>query len=338
MTQILTHSRLATFRSCPRKAYLRYELGLRRDTDEQPMRVGSAFAAAVEASAKGLDVEAAIAKGPLDPYEMAMVAAMFKAHQDHHAASPKIEHVAAELAFRIPLVNPATGRPTPTWVVGGVIDRIVRLEDGRLALMEYKTTSRSFLPGDDYWMRLHLDMQLSIYLIAARSMGYDIATILYDVTRRPGSPPQKATPVADRKYTAKETTLKDGTKKAAGALYAGMRERDETADEYAARCYSWLMDNSFDAFARIEIARTDSDLEEAAAEVWAQQRALRECQVEGRWFRNPDACYQPGMNCVFLGICASRLDQGSPAPEGFTKVEDIHPEIARNTEGGGQPA
>ena len=43
----------------------------------------------------------------------------------HHAASPKIEHVAAELAFRIPLVNPATGRPTPTWVVGGVIDRIV---------------------------------------------------------------------------------------------------------------------------------------------------------------------------------------------------------------------
>ena len=191
--QLLTHSRLACFRACPRRHYLRYELGLRTETTGFALRVGSAFHRALEACDKGEDPESALAEGLDDPFDLALVAAMFDGHQ-RRWGDAGIEPVASELAFDLPLVNPATGAATPIWRVAGVIDRIVRMPDGRLALMEYKTTSRDFAPGADYWLRLHLDPQLSIYVVAARELGYDIQTVLYDVTRRPALRPLKATP------------------------------------------------------------------------------------------------------------------------------------------------
>jgi hypothetical protein len=314
VSQSLTHSRAACFRSCPRKHYLRYELGLTSEEKDLPLRVGSAFARAVEADAKGLDISDAIDAGLTDPFDVALVAAMVHGHRARYEGQA-LEHVAAELPFQLPLINPETGRPTPTWTLDGKIDRIVRLPDGRLALMEYKTTSRDFAPGADYWMRLHLDMQLSIYLIAARTMGYDISTILYDVTRRPALRPLKATPIEARKYT------KDGV------LYKAQRDADETPEEYASRCAASIAENVDNHFARIEIARLDKDLEETRAEIWAQQLAIRESQKSGRWYRNPDACFQLNSKCEYLPICQlSDVDTRTPA--GFVRLTDVHPELS----------
>ena len=187
-SQLLTHSRLACFRACPRRHYLRYELGLRPEDTGFVLRVGSGFHRALEALDKGEDPELAIAEGLDDPFDLALVAAMFDGHRRRWGESGLVP-VASELAFDLPLVNPATGAATPIWRVAGVIDRIVEMPDGRLALMEYKTTSRDFAPGADYWLRLHLDPQLSLYLIAARELGHDVETILYDVTRRPALRP-----------------------------------------------------------------------------------------------------------------------------------------------------
>ena len=52
-------------------------------------------------------------------------------------------------------------------------DRIVRLADGRLALQEYKTTTKDTAPGGAYWARLRLDQQVSRYMLAARAEGLD---------------------------------------------------------------------------------------------------------------------------------------------------------------------
>jgi hypothetical protein len=316
MSELLTHSRLASFRACPKRHLYGYEYGLRPEVDGEPLRVGSAFALAVEADAKGLDVETAIAGRIEEPFEMALVAAMFEAHRTHYAGASVEEHVAAELPFEIPLTNPETGRPTPSFRLAGKIDRIVRLEDGQLALKEYKTTSRDFAPGADYWLRLSLDMQLSIYVIAARELGYDVRTILYDVTRRPAIRPLKATPEDARKYT------KDG------ALYKAQRDRDETPEEYAARAVESLLADPVRSFARIEIARTDADLLEAAAEIWTQQRAIRDNQLSGRWYRNPEACVSStGQKCDFLSVCSFN-DLATRTPQGFRRVETPHEELS----------
>lgn len=314
-TQLLTHSRMACFRACPRRHLYAYEYGLRSETEGEPLRIGSAFALAVEADAKGMDVSAAVHLD--DPYEMAKAAAMFTAHKERWATELPDEHIAAELQFELPLRNPASSAPTHVWRRAGKIDRIVRLADGRIALKEYKTTSRDFAPGADYWLRLSLDMQLSFYLLAAREIGYDCRTILYDVTRRPGIRPLRATPEELRKYTKTDPPR----------LYANQRTEDETPEEYAARITTDLLEDPVRSFARIEIARTDADLKEAEAEIWIQQKMLRECQRMNHWYRNPEACVtSTGSKCDFLPVC-QYSDLATRTPLGFRRSERPHEEL-----------
>lgn len=346
-TQLLTHSRAATWRACPRKAYLRYELAIRPVVEGEPLRIGSAFARAVESDAKGRDVSDAIDAGLPDPYERALVAAMFHGHKERWAGQ-ELEHVAAELPFEIALRNPATGYPTPCWRLAGKIDRIVRLADGRLALMEYKTTSRDFAPGADYWLALHMDMQLSIYLIAARELGYDIATILYDVTRRPAQRPS-AVPILDadgckivHDASGQRVRTKDNKKwreTADSSLGYVLQTRMETPEEFAARVSGVIAADPDRHFARIEIARLDADLEVAKAELWQQQLAYRAAQTAGTpdaFYRNPGACFGASYACEFLAICQAK-DLEHRTPEGFVRVDDVHPELAVAATEGGQP-
>lgn len=314
--QRLTHSRLACFRTCPRKHYLRYELGLRPEETSQALRVGSAFHAALEADDNGDDPATVIADSLTCEYDVALVMAMFARHRARYTED-SLKPVAAELPFDLPLANPATGRATSVWRLAGVIDRIVELPDGRTALMEYKTTSRDISPGSDYWLRLHMDPQLSIYVLAARALGYEIDTILYDVTRRPMLKPLKATPEDKRKYNKKT-----------GELYRGQREEDEAPVEFLGRVAMDIDSRPDHYFARIEIARLEADLKACANEIWQQQLAIRNSQNAGHFWRNPGACFQP-FSCEYLPICQhSDLDHSTPI--GFVRCTDIHPELSRD--------
>ncbi len=319
-SQLLTHSRLACFRACPRRHYLRYELGIRPEDTGFVLRVGSAFHRALEALDKAEDPEVAISEGLDDPYDLALVAAMFDGHRRRWGESCLVP-VASELAFELPLVNPATGAATPIWRVAGVIDRIVEMPDGRIALMEYKTTSRDFAPGADYWLRLHLDPQLSIYVVAARELGYDVQTILYDVTRRPAHRPKKATPPEKRK------------KKKDGTYYANVRLEDEAPEAFAKRVAESIAADTDKHFARIEIARLDQDLEECRAELWIQQQTIRACQRGGAWYRNPGSCFEP-FACDYLAVCQHQ-DLDTQTPGGFRRVSDVHPELTGSATPGG---
>lgn len=314
MSQTLTHSRLSCFRSCPRRHWMRFELGLRPDQDSYALRVGSAFHLALDFIEKGIAPGEAIEQVLEDPYDLAMVAAMVHCHQERWAGQ-ELEAVGSELQFDMPLRNPETSAPTPTWTLAGVIDKVVRLPDGRLAIMEHKTTSLDFSPGADYWVRLHLDMQLSIYVLAAREAGYNVATILYDVTRRPMLRPLKATPEDKRKY------------KANGVLYANQRDHDETPEAFAARVAEAMTEQPDRYFARIEIARLDDDLQECGAELWQQQKALRAAQRMGRWYRNPGACFAP-YPCSYLSICQNK-DLEETTPNGFVRDVQVHPELSQ---------
>ena len=310
----LTHSRLSAFRTCPRQHWMHYELGLRPERDSFAMRTGSAFHLALDTRAKGGDIEAAMEQALDDPYDLALVAAMLQGHAERYQSRPPLEVMDSELRFDLKLRNPATGAASRIWRIAGVIDRIVRLADGRAALMEYKTTSRDFSPGADYWLRLHMDQQLSIYVLAARELGFEIDTILYDVTRRPALRPKLATPKENRKY------------KANGDLYANQRAEDETPEAFACRVAEDIQARPDHYFARIEIARLDQDLDDCAAELWQQQKALRAAQRAGYWYRNPGACFSP-WPCPYLPICQQR-DLEQITPNGFVRVEGVHPELA----------
>lgn len=322
--QLLTNSRLSCFRACPKRHELRYELGLAPEEETEALRIGTAFHAALEADDIGQDAEAAIAKlGTLDPFETALVAAMLTVHRERWAGDT-LEVVATELPFELPVRNPDTNASTPVWRMAGKVDRIYRLPDGRLAIQDYKTTTEDLSPGSDYWLRLSLDQQMSIYVLAARELGYDVETILYDVTTRPLLRPYKKTP------PDKIQIKKDGTP------YATTRLQDETPFEFTVRVAEAMRADPARYFARHEIARLDRDLDEARGEVWSQQLAIREAQRSGRWFRNPGACVTP-YRCAYLPICGQQIGPDS-VPSGFRKLADVHPELARSEQAEQQPA
>ena len=101
------------------------------------LRVGSAFHRALEAEYKGEDIDAVMAEAVPDPYDLALVAAMFHAHKERWANDP-LEVIQAEETFQIPLTNPETGAPTTVWNLAGKTDKIVKLTDeiGRASCRE----------------------------------------------------------------------------------------------------------------------------------------------------------------------------------------------------------
>lgn len=345
--RLLTNSSLSTFRSCNRKYFLKYVRALRTIGDDFAPRVGTAFHRCREAHDKGEDVGSVLEPLLQDPFDLALVAAMDEGYRARWANEP-LEVVATEQVFEIPLRNPDTGAPTPNWKLGGKIDRIVKLPDGRLALQEYKSTSRDFSPGKDYWVRLHLDPQLSLYVVAARALGFDVQTILYDVTRRPGQRPSQV-PLVDPDGVkivhgpdGQRVRTKDGKKwRETGDSAQGfvLQTRPETPEEFAGRVAQAIDADPGHHFARIEIARLEQDLDEALRDVWRTQTVIRGCELEearlegmGRkpssaWAKNPDGCMGNGFTCEFLALCQSGF-VGERIPDGFRQADEVHEELA----------
>jgi hypothetical protein len=333
---IITNSRMACARTCLRKHYFSYELGIRRVVDGQPLRMGAAIHEGLDALAKGQDIAAAVATACRD-YDT--VPAGYDGHDwaieretvirmlfAYSKLTQPLEIVATEKSFELPITNPDTGSTLRIFRVAGKIDKIVKLPDGRLAIMEHKTTSDNIAPESDYWSRLRIDQQISLYLIAARSMGYDCQTVLYDVLRKPALRAGKATLPESRKYTKE------------GKLYATQRAVDETPEAFGDRMSADFQARPEYYFARCEIARTEQDLLEYQDELCQQAYTLRDRQLTakdrerrgldpaGAFFRNPAACLFP-FKCEYTPFCFGGNDARQNLPEGFRRVENVHPEL-----------
>lgn len=211
-----------------------------------------------------------------------------------HWAKQRITWIAQEHEFKIPLVNPDTGRKSRTFSMAGKIDGIVRLHDGRLAVMEYKTAGEPIHAGSPYWARMQCDPQIGIYIIAARELGHDVVTVAYDVTRKPA---------IRRKQASKETPKQFGDR-----VRYDMTERP-----------------SF-YFRRAEIPVLHDDIEELRSELWQQANNMREARKAGRWYRNVSrfTCQW----CDFVPIClgGANVIPGT-APRGYVIRKLKHPEL-----------
>ncbi len=353
---LLTNSRMACARSCLRKCWIRYELGIVPEHQSQPLRIGTAFHLAQETydvAWKGListhtdrtpmewiEREAqrqavdAVRASDLDPYEQELVVRLFIGYRWFYQDQP-LEAIATELQFDLPLVNPETGGASTVWRRAGKIDRISRLPDGRLAKHEYKTTSDDIAPDSDYWVRLRLDQQVSLYFDAARDLNYDVQTVLYDVTRKPQFKPSQV-PLVDsdgvkivHDANGERVRTKDGKKwRETGDSAAGyvLQTRPETPDEFGERITNDIVARPDHYFRRVEIPRLESDLVEFRHELWQQQLSMRACQRTGHWFRSTTACVTP-YPCDYLNIC-HRTDLATVVPDGFKKLDNVHPELA----------
>lgn len=318
--QLLTNSRLRVYRECERRHDLAYNRSIRPRQTSEALRFGTLMHLGIEAwwnNDGGARLEAALSAivGESDPFEHAKATALLIGYHERWQGDTDIESVASEVPFEMALLNPRTLAASRNWRLAGKLDGIVKGPRG-LAIREFKTTAFAIdSDADDYWTKLAMDSQISIYILGAESLGHEVAETLYDVARKPALKPLKATPTDARKYT------KDGR------LYAAQREYDETPDEFRERLSVELASDPARYYQRRWITRSDVQMREFMWESWQSAKAIREGQLMERSTRNPEACMRMG-RCPYWSVCAYGEDPLT-SPD-FEVLETAHPELASN--------
>lgn len=333
---LLTNSRLQCAKTCGRKHYFRYEIGVRRGGDEYrtALRRGTAIHKGLELLAAGHQPTAEMLGIKLD-HEGAMIAAMLAGYAAHWQCERQqiARWLAVELPFDLPITNPATGRKGK-YRKAGKIDGIAELVDGRVVIVEHKTAKDDLDPGSPYWQRLTIDSQISMYWLAAKELGYDIQGVLYDVLRTPAQLVSQV-PLLDSNgvpivldANGDRVFKKDGTPRQTGSTADGyvLQVRMETPEEYGRRIAADISSRPQHYYHRREIPRLASDIDEFAVELWEQSQQLQHNRRKGWWPRNSSACVQYQSPCEYLSICANGIEPENP-PSGFQRVTSVHPEL-----------
>jgi hypothetical protein len=220
MGQLYTSSRLSVLRECLRKHHLRYVLGLQTPATDV-MRFGTIGHSALEAwyrawMARDTEIAlwdraraevpdgdpppdyrlpaalAVIDASDLSIWDRIKLSILIRAYDARWGACDW-EVLAVEQEFRYLLGDHE---------IGGKIDAIIRdRRDGRVYVVEHKTTGADASLGAPYWERLTIDTQVSIYIDGAGILGYEVAGCIYDVLKRPAHEPKLATPIDKREYT-----------------------------------------------------------------------------------------------------------------------------------------
>lgn len=300
---VMTQSRLKLFLACQAMHQYRYIDGYQPINDSTALRFGTAAHAALEVLERGGSVDDALkALISVDPYSDVMLEALITAY----AAMWKgdgLEYVAVELPFAVPM-----GRVG--WVNRGKMDAVVRME-GRLYVMEHKTVGgyTDIEDGSPYWAARRMDPQVTVYMRAARMLGYDVHGCIWNVIKKPNIKPYRATPEDKRRFTK------------AGVLDARQRAADETPQEFGLRIMAKMLDEPH--FKREVVVRLPDEMAKFALEIESAADQIDNIKVP---IRNTGQCSQFfGRPCDYLGVC-----EGTESLEDttkFTKLVDPFPEL-----------
>lgn len=304
MKDLLTASRMSALLACPRRHYWRYEVGLWRVTDADALRFGSAWHVAMEARWAGLDCEAAFAracdgKTKLDEIQLATLSGMLAGYYDQYSGET-VQTMHPEVEFRATLAG------SRTFDVAGKIDGLGVMNDGRLVLVEHKTAGCDIGPESDYWLRLRGNGQVMQYILAARSLGWDVSLVLYDVARKP----------------------------------AIRQKQGETCEQFAERLAADCRQRPDFYFARREVPILEDDLAEFEVQRAVMARQILSMRAESRRASRPEHGWPRNVTemgcrvCDFAAFCLQNtaVDTAHP-PAGF-HVGSAHSELSENTKEG----
>jgi len=347
MTSPLTHTSMQTARACLRRYHYRYNLRLARDREAQALRLGAAVHVGLAAwSNSDPDYLTKALAGYADVPEWAdplaweieaeIVCRLLQGYAQFYADDP-LEYVEIERAFAMPLTNPETNADSRTFHLAGKRDGIVRWE-GRTMVLERKTCSEDICPESEYWLRLRIDPQISLYALAARNDGHNVSGVLYDVIRKPTIRPSQVPELDENglKIVVDETTgeramNKNGTPRQSAGQGLRLVARTETAEEFGTRLAADILARPEHYYARREIPLLEDHLAEFRDDAWQQGQMLLHCRNRGAWFRNVSrmTCGY----CEFRDLCLQSVAvEPERVPAGYVRLDDAHPELLEDLE------
>lgn len=388
-TIVLSASAASCLKACPFKYRNAYYLGIRRVEEAEPLRVGSNWHEGLDmmymkpgpcptcSGKKEPSPECLRCGGtgfvddPLDAVtrmlnyryselypsmsaeqretERVVLLHSLFAYKYHYDEQPT-EVIAREIPFSIPLLDPRTHRAIPNVRIDGKIDKLVRYDGRRVAVMEHKSTSDSVDPSSDYWGHLRLDTQTMLYTYAAQRLQADdllspyginakdmpISSILYDAWHKPQVKPKKLSKAdteafiesgmyfnqAFEVYAGKPgqedsgIVSVDGKEAEVEVLKSGFAIR-ETPDMFGARLFDDICGRPDYYFGRKVIVRSHDVLEQFEWELFNLYRTIENYVESDSWFHNEFECSGYG-KCDYAQFCytGQELDPDSP-PAGF---------------------
>lgn len=271
-------------------------------------------------------LEAAFSAIETNDAEAARARALMIAY-DHRWFFEPWRCIAVEQEFNVPVSNPDTTGTSKTFTLAGKRDGLLEDQEGRLWLLEHKTTSDTTFadPGGAYWRAMSIDSQVSAYVLAAWQEGVKIYGTLYDVLRRPQLK-QKKVPRKAKEGVGDEQEIENGTYFGFSVQGHGpMTDADgiETPAALMLRIARAAVDNPGDWFVRRAIPRLDSDLLDYQAKLWDVSQDLLSARRTNRWYRCDSACLRP-YQCPYLSLCSGHDDESS---DHWKLLESLHREL-----------
>lgn len=326
----LTYSAMAMFQTCRQKFKLRQEDWLVPVDTPRALRFGSVTHNWLEVWHDTGDIgatQAVIDRAYINRsseadekrdwhYQTAMLRAYACTFRDED-----FEVVALEKEFSGPLVNPATGRMSRSFIVRGKVDGIVRRGD-QFLLLEHKTAGS--ITGD-YLERLAMDLQILLYSYYVREiLEYPVSEILYNVLVKPRLVQTEGE--TEEQYEARKAELIAKSKTGKSSAKRRMPESDEAFQE---RLAAWFAAEP--RFTRQELLLDLDSIDNVRRMIWDISKELLDARHYRRWHQNPRACFGFG-RCAYWPICTSKGNE-LVIDNLFTRVAP-HSELSQDDESG----
>lgn len=327
----LSASAIAAWRACQRRHHYGYDRYIRPVQEKESLRIGTNWHALHETL---WEVDEKYLVGTMWDYldkcyeiypawispsmwetEKHTLATAYQAYREYFTEPQDV--VSVEEKYELPLINPGTSKRIQDCVLVAKIDKIIK-SGPRLAIKEYKTTSKS-LTTSDYWDNLGTKIQSRLYMYMAHRLVEEgilpddmfISEVEYDVFSKPNIKPKPP--------TKKELTIMDDTAEYYGeTLGPDYWNIDfETPQMFAARLAADMRATPEKYFARRSIGVSISDLDGIEIELYHLYRQMRYVKTHGLWDANPDSCITP-FKCQYCSLCFNGWTEDMDLPSDFT--------------------
>lgn len=267
---IWTNSRLKTYQACPMKERFRYRDCLVPIGRRDALNIGTAVHRGIETWSVDEALNALEFGFPSNTEEAetqeimrgtveAMLSGYFNCYAPFGDAEP-------ELLFEMPLRFPTKRgmRSSRRQKLCGKIDAIAHI-DSQDWIVEYKTAGQI---DKSYFDRLYVDSQITLYMLAARRLGYKPVGVIYRVLKKP----------------------------------ALRRRQNETVDAFVERMKADYLARPEFYFYETRLYRSDDDLSDFERQMWYEVQQADRNAVQGRVYRHSHACSNYG-TCPYLPLC-----------------------------------
>jgi hypothetical protein len=203
------------------------------------------------------------------------------------------EVVALERTFEGPIINPATGAQSRSFVLAGKVDGIVRNAEGHW-LLEHKTAATI---DSSYLERLWGDFQIVLYShYVEQVLGIPVAGVLYNILGKARL--QQGRGETEAEFEARRAELIARSK---SGKTSAKRKDPESDEDFQKRLAEKYADPA--VFHREMLYISRDQFEVLESELWELTQAFLEARRRGVYYQNPGFCFHYNRPCAYYPLC-----------------------------------